>query len=117
MAGASMRKLEAYHLFVALIDLLEELKGTVQYNADEIQSDRSQLEYPESNRTISLRASDGSSDAQKKLFEKTLITALALMTVADGSVDEDEVRIVIEFIKEEESISDKAEALSKLKNR
>ena len=120
MAGASMKKLEAYHLIIALIDFLGEMKGEMQhqiYDAQSAQSERAQLEYGYSNKTNALQTPDGSPNAQRDLFEKSLITALALMTVADGNIDEDEVDIVIEFIKEEESIADKAEALSEFESQ
>ena len=109
MAGASMKKMDAFHLFIALIHLLEDLEDEIIYGSERSNTNESSDVNPASPKAL-LPISISSKN--QELFEESLITALALMTIADGNIDEEEIDIVIEFIKEEESILDKEKALS-----
>ena len=117
MAGCSMQKTEAFHLVIALIDLLCELRDEMKSDDQEARFKVAKLAYVGSESDKSLQKLEEDSSGQRERFEKSLVTALALMTVADGDVDENEVDIVMEFIKEEESISDKTKALSEYEDQ
>lgn len=117
MAGSSMKKTAAFHLVIALIDLLGELKEEMENEVQEARSNIAKLAYAGSASHKTLRTLEEDPSEQHERFEQSLVTALALMTVADGNVDEIEIDIVIEFIKEEESISDKTRALSEYESQ
>jgi hypothetical protein len=110
MAGCSIGKTEAFNLFHGIAKLLGKLhEGIIEKgNADYIDFNEPSLiqKLPDNTTTNSI------SDKEQELYEESLISALALMTVADGEVESDEIELVTAFVIEEESIKDEQKALS-----
>ena len=115
MAGCSMSRVEAFNLFQAIIKLLEEFRDEMyQEDSEVVLIDSSKAETPKL--PSDSYKEDNISSEEQLLYEESLISALALMTVADGEIASEEIEIVVEFINEEESIKDKQKAISDYEN-
>lgn len=115
MAGSSMSPSQAYHLFHALAELLAELflEGMMESLSEfEALGDEIKQLEKRCDDIIASAPENNFSDADKICYQDTLITSLALMTAADGSIDDEEIELVSDFINEEELIEDKHAALS-----
>lgn len=114
MAGCSMGKTDAFHLFHGIAELLGRLLAEIVEDDTEDYIDvndtshRQELSDNTKPNSISLE--------EQELYEESLISALALMTVADGEIDSDEIELVTAFVSEEESIKDEQKALSDFEN-
>lgn len=111
MAGSSMGKTDAFHLFHGIAELLSKLHaGIVEDDKEDYidinEATNQKQELPDKTKSSSI------STEEQKLYEESLISALALMTVADGEIDSDEIELVTAFVSEEESIKDEQKALS-----
>lgn len=118
-AGSSVSPSQAYHLFHALAELIAEL--LLQGMMEQVNESLSEFEVlgdeikqleKRCDDIIASASDNDFSDADKICYRDTLITSLALMTAADGSIDGEEIELVSDFINEEELIEDKYEALS-----
>ncbi len=107
MAGCSMSKTDAFHLFHGIAEFLIDLQTEME---DEDYIDVNEpcyhKELPDNTKSKSIPPEE------QELYEESLISALALMTVADGEINSDEIELVTAFISEEESIKDEQKALS-----
>lgn len=106
MSGSSMTRSQAYHLFLSLAELLDELI-LEKTNTKNIKKLEKICDH-----SLDSALGNDFSDADKIYYRDTLITSLALMTAADGSIDEKEIELVSDFINDEELIENKHEALS-----
>ena len=104
MSGSSMKKAAAVVLMQDIVELLEVWKYEIE--AEERKDAQPQIVYQEEVEEL-----DCSSEEQG-LYEEVLISALALMTIADGEIEESEVETVLDFINEEDSIKDTQQALA-----
>ena len=105
MSGSNMSKVDAFNLLHALAGLMTKLIDETYNKQTDVVNKPKEISQITSSETKF-------SDDDIASYKDCLITSLALMTAADGSIDEEEIELVSDFINEEELIEDKHQALS-----
>lgn len=115
MAGSQMGRKDVLNLLLDLTNLLSDIGNDLSYGyKNEINNAKHKAINSSPNKLTSPQSTSNTKSigSDYKIYETALILSLALMTLADGQIDDDEIELVSLFIEEEESINDNDNALS-----